>query len=242
MNKMYTLLLLLAGILPAQVASAQLYDVRAGEVSYNRKSRPAHKVQIDGKATDVRQYFQDWMKSSYKIRFRSGGVLGVGKNDVLVARQIPASSISGKLVDLYASFVAPSDSVTEVAVFGGFDDNTFFDAENSKSEFNALRSILQNYAGAARTKAYRDLIADAEKKLKTAEKEKERLEKERLALKANTSANLDRIEDLKKKNQDNLLRARADSVSLVQNAQLLEDSRLKLQRRRDRLSALDRKN
>lgn len=242
MKKFYTLMLVWMGLLTAHAAAAQLYDVRPGDVSYNQKPRAALKVQVDGNTTNVRAYFQQWMKSSYNVRFKSGGVLGVGKSDVLSARQVPASTISGKLVDLYASFVAPTDSVVEVSVFGGFDDNTFFDPENSKSEFNALRGMVQNFAGAARTKAYRDMIAEAEKKLKATEKEKARLEKERLSLKNNTATNLQRIEDLKKRNAENLLQSRADSVSLIKNAQLLEANRLHLQRRRDRLTALDRKN
>jgi len=243
MPKFRLLLVALAGLFAAAPAAAQLYDVRPGDVNYNKKPRAAVKVQIDGKASDVREYFQDWMKSSYNVKFRSGGLLGLlGKSDVLVARQTPASTISGKLVDLYATVIAPSDSVAEVAVFGGFDDNTFFDPDLNKAELSSLRAMVQNYAGAARTKAYRDLIADAQKKLKATEKEKERLEKERLALQANTTANLARIEDLKKKNGENRLQSRSDSTSLLKNAQLLQESRLRLQRRRDRLSALDRKN
>ena len=242
MFRTYALLLALTGLLAARPAAAQLYDVRPGDVNYNKKPRAALKVQVDGTASAVRDYFQDWMKSSYNVRFKSGGVLGVGKSDVLAARKTPASTVSGKLVDLYAAVIAPSDSVAEVALFGGFDDNTFFDPEMTKSEYNALRAMLQNYAGAARTKAYRDMIADAEKKLKATEKEKERLEKERINLQTNTVANLARIEELKKKNIENRLQARTDSVSLLKNAQVLEQSRLRLQRRRDRLSVLDRKN
>ena len=242
MSKIYFLLLALAGLLAAAPASAQLYDVRPGDVNYNKQPRPALKVQVDGKASDVRAYFQDWMKSSYNVKFKTGGVFGFGKSDVLIARQTPASTISGKLVDLYATIIAPSDSVTEVAVFGGFDDNTFFDPTKSATEYNALRGIVQNFAGAARLWAYRDMIAEAEKKLKATEKEKERLEKNRLSLQNNTAANLTRIEDLKKKNTENRLQSRTDSVSLLKNAQVLDESRLRLQRRRDRLSALDRKN
>ena len=242
MAKIYFLLLLLADLLAAAPASAQLYDVRPGEVSYNKSPRPALKVQIDGKASDVRDFFQSWMKSSYNVKFKSGGVLGFMKSDVMVARQTPASTISGKLVDLYATIVAPSDSVTEVAVFGGFDDNTFFDPDKTATEYNALRGMVQSFAGAARLKAYRDMIAEAEKKLKATEKDKERLEKERISLQNNTTSNLSRIEDLKKKNIENRIQSRTDSVSLIKNFRLLEDSRLRLQRRRDRLSALDRKN
>ncbi|MBH8568472.1 hypothetical protein KB206_06245 [Microvirga sp. STS02] len=241
MSKIY-FLLLLAGLLSAAPAAAQLYDVRPGDVNYNKKPRSALKVQVDGKATDVREYFQDWMKSSYNVKFKTGGVLGMGKSDVLMARQTPASTISGKLVDLYATIIAPSDSVAEVAIFGGFDDNTFFDPSSTKAEYDALRAVAQNFAGAARLKAYRDMIAEAEKKLKATEKEKDRLEKEQAALKANTAANLARIEELKKKNAENLLQSRTDSASQLKNNKLLDESRLRLQRRRDRLSALDRKN
>lgn len=242
MPKSFSLLLVLAGLLTAAPASAQLYDVRPGEVNYNRSPRPALKVQVDGKASDVRDFFQSWMKSSYNVKFKSGGVLGLGKSDVLLARQTPASTVSGKLIDLYATIIAPSDSVAEVAVFGGFDENTFFDPDKTATEYTALRGIVQSFASAARLKGYREQIAEAEKKLRTTEKEKERLEKNRIYLQTNTTANLGRIEDLKKKNADNLLQSRADSVSLLKNTQVLEQSRLRLQRRRDRLSALDRKN
>jgi len=241
MFKIY-ILLLLASLLPAAPAVAQLYDVRPGEVNYNKKPRAALKVQVDGKATEVREYFQDWMKSSYNVKFKTGGVLGFGKSDVLVARQTPASTISGKLVDLYSTIIAPTDSTVEVAFFGGFDDNTFFDPSSTKTEYDALRAMAQNFAGAARLKAYRDMIAEAEKKLKTTEKEKDRLQKDQANLKSNTAANLARIEELKKKNAENLVQSRTDSVAQLKNTKLLDESRLRLQRRRDRLSALDRKN
>ena len=242
MLKIYALLLALAGLLAAAPASAQLYDVRPGDVSYNKSPRTALKVQVDGKASDVRDFFQSWMKSSYNVKFKNGGVLGLGKSDVLTARQTPASTISGKLVDLYATVIAPSDSVAEVAVFGGFDDNTFFDPDKTATEYSALRAMVQNFASAIRLKTYRDMIAEAEKKLKTVEKEKERLEKEQVSLKNNTTANLARIEELKKKNIENLLQSRTDSTSQLKNAEILGQSRLRLQRRRDRFSALDRKN
>jgi hypothetical protein len=242
MSKIYFLLLALVALFTASPVSAQLYDVRPGEVNYSKKPRAALKVQVDGQATQVRQFFQDWMKSSYNVKFKTGGVLGMGKSDVLVARQTPASTVSGKLVDLYATVIAPTDSTAEVAVFGGFDDNTFFDPSSTKTEYDAVRAMTQNFASAVRLKAYRDMIEEAEKKLKATEKEKERLEKEQASLKSNTEANLARIEELKKKNAENLTQSRADSASQLKNAKLLDESRLRLQRRRDRLSALDRKN
>lgn len=234
-------LLLLAGLF-GRPAVAQLYDVRPGQVSYNKSPRPAFKVQVDGTASDVRDFFQSWMKSNYNVKFKSGGVLGFLKSDVLTARQVPASSISGKLLDLYATITAPSDSVAEVAVFGGFDDNTFFSPDKTATEYEALRTMVQSYAGAARLNAYRTMVAEGEKKVKASEKEKEHLEKERLSLQSNTITNLKRIEELKKKNAENLTQSRADSVTLIGANAQLEQNRLRLQRRRDRLTALDRKN
>ncbi|HEX8657461.1 MAG TPA: hypothetical protein VF690_08010 [Hymenobacter sp.] len=242
MLKIQVVMLALLGLFVAAPAAAQLYDVRSSDTNYNKRSRAALKVQVDGKASDVRDFFQDWMKSSYGIKFKSGGILKLGKNEVMEARQTPANAISGKLVNLYALVQAPSDSVSEVALFGGFDDNTFFDTDKTPAEYGALRTMLQSFATAARLKAYRDLIADAEKKVKVAEKEKERLERNRVSLQNNTTSNLARIEELKKKNEQNLLQSRSDSVSLIKNGQVLEQSRLRLQQRRDRLSALDRKN
>jgi hypothetical protein len=182
------------------------------------------------------------MISNYNVRFTSGGVLGVGKNEVQIARQTPANAISGKLVDLYATVVAPADSIAEVAVFGGFDDNTFFSPDKTATEYNAVRTMVQSFASAARLKSYRDMIADAEKQLKASEKEKEKLEKNRISLQNNTASNLSRIEELKKKNAENLQQLRSDSVSLIKTSQELEQRRVRLQRRRDRLTALDRKN
>jgi len=242
MTKLLTLLLTLSSLLFAHLATAQLYDVREGETSYNKAPRATLKVQVDGNATEVRDYFQKWMKDSYNVKFKSGGVMGMGKNAVLEAPKVQASTVSGKLVNLYATVVAPSDSVSEVAIFGGFDDKTFFDADRSANEFNALRGMLQNFAGAARVKAYRDMIEEAEKKLREAEKEKDRLEKERLTLAANTASNLLKIQEMLRQNTQNTLLSRSDSTQLVKNAAQRELDRARLQRRRDRLSALDRKN
>jgi hypothetical protein len=242
MTKLLTLLLTLSGLLFTRLATAQLYDVREGETSYNKAPRATLKVQVDGNASDVRDYFQKWMKDSYNVRFKSGGVMGMGKSAVLEAQKVQASTVSGKLVNLYATVIAPSDSVSEVAIFGGFDEKTFFDADRSGAEFNALRGMLQNFAGAARVKAYRDMIEEAEKKLREAEKEKDRLEKERLTLAANTASNLLKIQELLRQNTQNTLLSRSDSTQLIRNAAQRELDRARLQRRRDRLSALDRKN
>ena len=235
------LALLALSLLLTTAATAQLYDVRPGDVSYDKHPRQALKVQVEGRASAVRDYFQDWMKTNYNVRLKTGGILGMGKGTVLSARQTPASTVSGKLVDLYASFIAPTDSITEVAIFGGFDDNTFFTAENTANEYNALRGIAQNFAGAARLKASRDMIAEAEQKVKDGEKERARLEKDLNYTRNNTTANLAKIEALKTQNLLNKKTVAQDSVLLLQNAVSREQDRVRLQRRRDRLTALDRK-
>lgn len=227
--------------LAGQSATAQLYEVRQSTISYEKQECAAAKVLVEGTPEWTRDFWQAWLKDTYNIKIKGNGLLGVGKRDVLAAKQVPASSVSGKLIDLYALVMAPSDSVTELAVFGGYNDKTYFSPENTATEFAALRTMAQSFASAARLKAYREQLAAAEKELRETEKEKERLEKERVTLAKNTESNLEKIEALKKQNIENKLKSSQDSAQLIVTAQQLELRKIKLQRRKDRLSTLDRK-
>lgn len=237
---LFLVFLLVSGLL-GRPAAAQLYEVRQSSVNYEKQERPAAKVLVDGTPEWTRGFWQTWLKDTYNIKIKGNGVLGVGKRDILAAKQVPASSVSGKLIDLYGMVTAPSDSVTELAVFGGYDAKTYFSPENTPTEFAAMRSMTQNFAVAARLKAYREQVTTAEKELRDTEKEKERLEKERISLAKNTEGNLEKIESLKKQNIDNKLKASQDSAQLIISAQQIELRKAKLQRRKDRLSTLDRK-
>ncbi len=244
MFQRYCLLLsCLATLLATAPAGAQTYDVRAGTVNYDRRERAALKVQVESSASWLRDYFQTWMKDNYAIKFKGGGILGVGgsKTDPLKAKQTPASTVSGKLVDLYATTVAPSDSVAELAVFGGFDGNSFFDPDRTPTEFNALRTITQSFANAARLKIYRERIAEAEDLVKKADKDKDRLEKSTNSARSNTANNLSKIESLIKQNAANRLQISQDSSALLLNVQAREAASKRLQQRQARLSGLERK-
>ncbi|WP_345109763.1 hypothetical protein [Hymenobacter algoricola] len=225
----------------ATVAQAQLYDVRTTSVNFERKERAAVKVQVEGTAAWTRDFWQSWLKDTYNIRLKGGGVLGVGKSDMLVAKQTPASSVSGKLIDLYSTVTSPTDTTSELSVWAAFGADAFLTPDKNATEFAALRNITQSFASAARLQAYREQIADAEKQLKEAEKEKDKLDKERTSLQSSTTSNLARIEALKQQNISNTLKAREDSVKLVGNAQQLDLRKLQLQRKRDRMTALERK-
>lgn len=236
-------ILLLGGILGliSPEARAQLYDVRSSSVNFERKEREALKVQVDGTAQWARDYWQAWLKDTYSIRLKGDGTFGVGKKELLVAKQTPVSSVSGKLIDLYSSIISPADTVAELAVWATLGGNSYLTADQTPSEYAALRTMVQSFAAAARIKAYKDQMTEAEKQLKEVEKEREKLEKGILSLQANTTSNLARIETLQKQNVENTLKARQDSVKLVANAQQMELRKLRLARRRDRLSALERK-
>ncbi|WP_400193555.1 hypothetical protein [Hymenobacter sp. B81] len=234
---------LLAAALPTGSALAQVYDVRTSTVNVDRRERPALKVQVEGSTSLVRAYFQEFMKDNYNIRFKTGGVLGIGgSKDVLTAKQTPVSSVSGKLLDLYANIVAPSDSTVEVQVFAAFDNGTtWIDPERTPSEFAALRTIVNNFAREARPYFYKQQVAEAEKQLQEAEKEKSRLEKDTKTTQENTASNLARIQQLQEQNEKNAARVKENDAKLQENTTLTERRKILLQRRRDRLSALDRK-
>jgi hypothetical protein len=232
---------LLGLLLSTSAVQAQLYEVRTSSVNYERKERDAVKVQVEGTAQWTRDYWQAWLKDTYNIRLKGSGVLGVGKKDVLVAKQAPMSSVSGKLIDLYSTVTAPSDTVAELSVWAALGPDSFLSSGGTPSEFSSLRNITQSFAAAARVKAYREQIAEAEKQFKESEKEKEKLEKERTSLAGNTQSNLTKIEQLKQQNADNKLKLAEDSVKLIDNARLLELRKAQVERRRARLTNLDRK-
>ncbi|ALD20109.1 hypothetical protein [Hymenobacter sp. DG25A] len=237
---LFAALLVLAG-LSALPATAQLYEVRPGTTSFEKRERDAVKVQVDGTAQWTRDFWQSWLKDTYNIKLKGSGVMGVGKKDVLEARQTPISSVSGKLMDLFATVNSPSDSTSELSVFASIGPDAFLNPDKTPSEYAALRNMVQSFAVAARLKAYKDQVDQAEKQLKDSEKEKDQLNRDIKNAKANTASNLERIEALKKQNMENVLKVRQDSVKLLDNARQLELRKLQLQRRKDRLSALDRK-
>ncbi len=241
MNRLLLLALTIAALMSSSAARAQLYEVRTSSVNADKREREALKVQIDGSAQWTRDFWQSWLKDTYNIRLKGDGVFGVGKKDVLAAKQVPMSSISGKLLDLYSTVTAPADTVAELSVWAAMGPDSFLSAAGTPSEFSSLRTIVQSFAAAARLKAYREQITEAEKQLATAEKDKEKLEKERVSLAGNTKANLEKIEQLKKQNIDNKLKSAEDSVKLLDNARLMELRKQQLERRRARLTNLDRK-
>ncbi|OON67984.1 hypothetical protein [Hymenobacter sp. CRA2] len=232
-------LLLLAG----GSAAAQVYDVRTSTVNVDKRERPALKVQVEGSAKEARDFWQQFLKDSYNIKIKSGGVLGIGGNkDVMLAKQTPVSSVSGKLLDLYTNVVAPSDSTAEVQVFAAFDNGTtWIDPDRTPSEFAALRSIVQNYAKEYRPRHYKLEVAAAEKQVADAEREKTRLDKEIKTLAADTVSNLAKIQQLHEQNKLHSAKIKEDQQKLVQNATETERRKILVQRRRDRLSALERK-
>ncbi|GAB2770141.1 hypothetical protein HNQ93_000437 [Hymenobacter luteus] len=241
MKRFFGLGLVLAAFCAPLAVRAQLYDARTSSVNYDKHERDAVKVQVEGTAQWTRDFWQAWLKDTYNIKLKGSGVFGVGKKDVLEARQVPMSSVTGKLLDLYSTVTSPADTVSELSVWAGVGPDSFLSASGTPSEFSSLRTITQNFAAAARLKAYREQIAEAEKQLATAEKDKEKLEKERASLAANTKANLEKIEQLKKQNADNKLKAAEDSVKLLDNARLTELRKAQVERRRARLTNLDRK-
>lgn len=223
------------------VVRAQLYDARTSSVNIEKRERDAVKVQVEGTAQWTRDFWQSWLKDTYNIKLKGSGVFGVGKKDVLEARQVPMSSITGKLLDLYSTVTSPTDTTSELSVWAALGPDSFLSAAGTPSEFSSLRTLTQSFAAAARLKAYREQITDAEKQVAAAEKEKEKLEKERSSLASSTKANLEKIEQLKKQNADNKLKAAEDSVKLLDNARLTELRKAQVERRRARLTNLDRK-
>jgi hypothetical protein len=236
-------LLISALLLVAGSVQAQLYDVTTGLTTYEKRDHPAVTVQVDGSVENTRDFWQQYMKETYDLRFKGGALasLGVGKKDVLSAQQVSGIRVSSRPVDLYVNFAAANDSVTTVALFGGFGDKTFFEPTRTVPEFKGLQNIMQKFAVAARVNAYRDQVKQAENNVAAAEKEQQKLTKSIQSAQSNTASNLKRIDELTRQNVANAQQMHNDSTQLTTNALLRETTRLRLQQRRDRLATVERK-
>ncbi len=232
-------LLLPALLLTATLAQAQLYEARTSSVNFDKRSRDAVKVEVEASADWTREFWQRWLKDTYNIKLKGEGVFGVGKRDNLTAKQVPMSTISGQLIDLYSTVTATADTVAELSVWAATGPDTFLAA--SSGEFASLRTIVQSFGTAARQRAYRERVDTAEKELAATTKEKDKLEKSRANLANNTKSNLEKIEQLRQQNLDNQRKSADDSVKLLDNARLLELRQAQLERHRARLLNLDRK-
>ena len=231
-------LLLLTG-----AARAQLYEVTTGTATHDRRDHPAVTVLVDGPVAATRDFWQQYMKDTYDLRFKGGALasLGVGKKDELSAQQISGIKVSSRPIDLYVNFTAANDSTTQIALFGGFGDKTFFDPARTVPEFKGMQNMMQKFVTAARVNAYRNQVKAAEDAVAAAEKEQEKLTKSIKSAQSSTASNLKRIDELTRQNVSNAQQMHQDSTQLTTNATLREATRLRLQQRRERLATVDHK-
>ena len=225
-------------------AWAQLYTVTNGTATRDRRDRDAVLVQVDGSVETTRDYWQEYMKDTYSIRFKSKALaaLGIkGKKDELSAPEATGAGISSKPVDLYVNLNAINDSTTEVALFGGFGDKTYFAPGTTAREFASLRKVMEKFAVAARANAYQQQVKDAEREVAAVEKEQDKLTRSIQSAQSNTASNLKRIDEMQSKNRSNALQMHQDSVQMTTNAKQLELNKARLQRRRERAGAVGKK-
>lgn len=237
-----TMSALLATAVPARAQDyvvGQNYVVRQGQLPYAGRTQYSANVVVDGPEDKTRDFLQSFMKEMYHIPLKSGLVsLVTKKNGVLTAKQVTGTNISSRAVDIYAATTALTDSTTEVALFGGFGEKTFFSPDLTSTEFKRLQAMLERYAPAARVNAFRQQVADAEANVAAIDKEKDKINRAMDNTRANTAANLKRIEELLRQNKANALTISQDSVQLIGNAQLREAGTQVLQRRRERLAGV----
>jgi hypothetical protein len=229
----------------APAAHAQTYEpgqnyvVRQGQLPYAGRTQYSVNVVVDGNEDKTRDFLQSYMKETYHIPLKSGLVSMVTKkNGVLTAKQLTGTSISSRAVDIYAATTALTDSTTEVALFGGFGEKTFFSPDLTATEFKRLQAMLERYAPAARINAFRQQVTDAEAQVAAIDKEKEKINRNMDNTRANTAANLKRIEELLRQNQANAQSLSQDSLRIISNSQLRETSVQVLERRKTRLAGV----
>jgi hypothetical protein len=243
----YLLLLLSLSVLLAPAARAQTqtytpgqnYVVRQGQLPYAGRTQYSVNVVVDGNEDKTRDFLQSFMKETYRIPLKNGLVSMVTKkNGILTAKQVAGTNISSRAVDIYAATTALTDSTTEVALFGGFGEKTFFSPDLTSTEFKRLQAMLERYAPAARVNAFRQQVLESEAEITAIDKEKDKINRNMDNTRSNTAANLKRIEELLRQNQANAQSLSQDSVRLISNGQLRETKTQVLERRKTRLAGV----
>lgn len=239
-NQFFVLLLALLALAGLRPAQAQLYVVREGQLPYAGRTQYSVNTVVDGAQNPTREFFQDFMKDQYRVSFRGGlaALVGIGKKDILSAKQQSGTFVSSRPVDFYVAFTTLADSTTEVALFGGFGDKTYFSPDLTTVEFKRLVTMMEKYAPAARINFYRQQVKAAEDAIAAINKEKDKLNKHVETTQNNTATNLRRIEELLRQNQANATQLRQDSVQLVANGQNRQAAQVVLDKRRARLSTV----
>ncbi|MGI4760404.1 MAG: hypothetical protein ACRYF0_06845 [Janthinobacterium lividum] len=243
LRRLFLLLAFSALLVPAARAQTyepgQNYVVRQGQLPYAGRTQYSVNVVVDGNEDKTRDFLQSYMKETYHIPLKSGLVSMVTKkNGILTAKQVAGTGMSSRAVDIYAATTALTDSTTEVALFGGFGEKTFFSPDLTSTEFKRLQAMLERYAPAARINAFRQQVLDAEAQVMAIDKEKEKINRTMDNTRANTAANLKRIEELLRQNQANAQSLSQDSLRLISNGQLRETSVQVLERRKTRLAGV----
>lgn len=219
-------------------AQTELYVVRNGQLPYAGRTQQSANVVVEGPLDNTREYFQKFMKDRYRISF-GGGLSGLlGKKNIISAKQANSLAIATNKVNLYTAFTSLTDSTTEVALFGGYDDQKWFSSDLTPNEFGQLKITLEKYAPAARINAYRYQLKLAEDAVAALDEQKKKLDKSIKTAGDNTAANLKRIEELLAQNRANAAQQHQDSTQLGANAVLRTSAQQVVERRQTRLKAV----
>ena len=225
---------LLLASLPA-FAQTELYTVRNGQLPYASRTQQSANVVVEGPLDNTREYYQKFMKERYRISF-GGGLSGLlGKKNIISAKQTNSLAIADNKVNLYTAFTSLTDSTTEVALFGGYDDKKWFSPDLTPKEFSQLRITLDKYAPAALINSYRYQLKLAQDNVAALEEQKKKLDKSIQNAQDNTAANLKRIEELLAQNRANAAQQHQDSTQLGANAVLRTAAEQLVERRQARL-------
>lgn len=169
---------------------AQDLYVKEGYVDYNDQNIRSIQLHLTPDVNEVRKGFSDWIEENHDIRLNGKRLLFFNR-EVMIAEEESLPKVSDDYIDLYVKPMEAIDGHSSLAVFAAYSDAKWIDPQTNRSDFEALKDLVINFAGDFVPKYYNDRVEDQKSTIT-------RIEEERVELKEEISKRQQRIEKLEK--------------------------------------------
>ncbi len=198
MKQFFLLSVLISGLL--FTGRAQVFNITDGNDFIGDKARPCISVTFEPDASEAKKAWKAYLKKKYDLKLKKD------KGNDLKMEEGLFPAITSRTIDFYTRFESDKKkdkNTTKMNVFVKFGYDVFLNKADNLSEYNALRTIIKDFAIEFLRGSYDEKLRILSGELIKIEKKKQKTIKDNENLSKNIEKNTKTIEDLKKESEDN---------------------------------------
>lgn len=150
------------------MAVGQTYTIDTSQVSFENQLRPCFSLRYDAPSKTVKKGWSDYFKKKYKIKTKGIGI--ISNKDIISSEDVKIASISDKRMNMYARITDLAEG-SELKYLMSFGYDFFIGPEKYPSEFQAMKTILNDFSIQFLNDYYADESSSLLKQIRSAEKE-----------------------------------------------------------------------